>query len=143
MALSSWLSSATARARRLRRPVDAQRDLLAQRPPQQIVHRVGQHRDVQRPAVQRLAAREGQQAVGQGRGALARLHGRVQEAIDVADPAFDMRRRTMSMPPRMPVSMLLKSCARPPVSWPTASIFWLWRSWSSSCLRWVMSRPTA
>ena len=25
----------------------------------------------------------------------------------------------------MPASRLLKSCARPPVSWPTASIFWL------------------
>ena len=25
------------------------------------------------------------------------------------------------------VSTLLKSCATPPASWPTACIFWLWR----------------
>ena len=33
--------------------------------------------------------------------------------------------------PMMPASRLLKSCARPPVSWPTASIFCAWRSASS------------
>ena len=33
--------------------------------------------------------------------------------------------------PEMPASRLLKSCARPPVSWPTASIFCAWRSASS------------
>ena len=32
----------------------------------------------------------------------------------------------------MPVSRLLKSCAMPPVSWPTASIFCAWRSASSA-----------
>ncbi len=32
----------------------------------------------------------------------------------------------------MEVSRLLKSCARPPVSCPTASIFWLWRRRSSA-----------
>lgn len=30
----------------------------------------------------------------------------------------------------IPPSRLLKSWARPPQSWPTASIFWLWRRWS-------------
>ena len=35
----------------------------------------------------------------------------------------------------MPVSRLLKSCAKPPVSWPTASIFWLCRSASSTTSR--------
>ena len=34
--------------------------------------------------------------------------------------------------PEMPASRLLKSCAMPPVSWPTASIFCAWRSCSSS-----------
>ena len=33
----------------------------------------------------------------------------------------------------MIASRLLKSCARPPVSWPTASIFCEWRN----CSRWV------
>ena len=32
-------------------------------------------------------------------------------------------------------SRLLKSCATPPVSWPTASIFWAWRSASSAFAR--------
>jgi len=31
--------------------------------------------------------------------------------------------------------MLLKSWAMPPVSWPTASIFWTWRSWASAASR--------
>ena len=36
----------------------------------------------------------------------------------------------------MPASRLLKSCAIPPVSWPTASIFWLCRNRSfSSAIR--------
>ena len=43
----------------------------------------------------------------------------------------------------MMVSRLLKSCATPPVSWPTASSFCAWRS--ASCARFssVMSRPSA
>ena len=36
--------------------------------------------------------------------------------------------------------MLLKSCATPPASWPTASIFWAWRSCSSSARRSLTSR---
>ena len=36
-------------------------------------------------------------------------------------------------------SRLLKSCAMPPVNWPTASIFWAWRSSFSACLRTVIS----
>ncbi len=31
----------------------------------------------------------------------------------------------------MMASRLLKSCATPPASWPTTSIFWAWRSRSS------------
>ena len=34
--------------------------------------------------------------------------------------------------PMMAVSMLLKSCAMPPASWPTACIFWLCANCSSS-----------
>ena len=34
--------------------------------------------------------------------------------------------------PVITVSMLLKSCAMPPVSWPTASIFWAWINCSSA-----------
>ena len=53
------------------------------------------------------------------------------------------RRRITSMAPVMPWSMLLKSCAMPPVSWPMASIFWLWRRRCSDSRRAVTSRPTA
>ena len=41
----------------------------------------------------------------------------------------------MSRPPSTMVRRLLKSCATPPVSWPTASIFCAWRSDSSTFLR--------
>ena len=61
-----------------------------------------------------------------------------------------MRRFTTSIEPMMAVSMLLKSCAIPPVSWPIASIFCEWRSassaWrnaSSASRSAVTSRPTA
>ncbi len=39
----------------------------------------------------------------------------------------------------MMVRMLLKSWAMPPVNWPTASIFWLWRNAASACRRAVVS----
>ncbi len=39
-----------------------------------------------------------------------------------------------SSDPEMPASRLLKSWARPPVNWPTASIFCDWRSFSSACI---------
>ena len=48
---------------------------------------------------------------------------------------------SISVMPMMTVRMLLKSCATPPVSWPTASIFCAWRSWLSSMMRSLMSRP--
>ncbi len=44
-------------------------------------------------------------------------------------------RPIMSRPPSTMVRRLLKSCATPPVSWPTASIFCAWRSDSSARLR--------
>ena len=41
--------------------------------------------------------------------------------------------------PMMAVSTLLKSCAMPPASWPTDSIFCCWRTWCSSARCSVMS----
>ena len=38
------------------------------------------------------------------------------------------------------VSTLLKSCATPPASWPTACIFWAWAKLSRSVLCSVVSR---
>ncbi len=49
---------------------------------------------------------------------------------------------TRSPYPLMTVSRLLKSCATPPASRPTASSFWAWRNWSSSLRRSVRSRAT-
>ncbi len=49
------------------------------------------------------------------------------------------RRRARSIPPTTTASILLKSCAMPPVSWPTASIFWTWRSWASAAWRSIAS----
>ena len=40
-------------------------------------------------------------------------------------------RRMRSLSPWITMRRLLKSWAMPPASWPTASIFWAWRSWSS------------
>ena len=44
-------------------------------------------------------------------------------------------RRSMSAEPWMTVSRLLKSCAMPPVSWPSACILCAWRSCSSALPR--------
>ena len=41
----------------------------------------------------------------------------------------------MSSDPTTIASILLKSCAMPPVSWPTASIFWSWRVCASAAIR--------
>ena len=49
-------------------------------------------------------------------------------------PSAGIWRPIMSRPPITIVSRLLKSCATPPVSWPTASIFCAWRSSSSALL---------
>src|SRR2546428_272873 len=51
-----------------------------------------------------------------------------------------MRILTRRAYPRIPVRRLLKSCAMPPASVPTLSIFCAWRSWSSSVRRSVVSR---
>lgn len=53
-----------------------------------------------------------------------------------------MRRFINSSAPEMPASKLLKSWARPPVSWPTASIFCDWRSFSSACMSMAVRSAT-
>lgn len=52
------------------------------------------------------------------------------------------RRLISSSAPEIPASRLLKSCARPPVSWPTASIFCDWRSCSSACISMAVRSAT-
>ena len=96
--------------------------------------------EVEIARLQRLLAREGEQRwvscaprVG---GLVDRLDDRRELRI-AAQASSD----SSSVMPMMTVRMLLKSCATPPVSWPTASIFCAWRSWLSSATRSVMSRP--
>ena len=52
----------------------------------------------------------------------------------VANRRATSRSSSRSLWPRMIVSRLLKSCATPPASRPTASILWAWRRRSSSAL---------
>ena len=71
--------------------------------------------------------------------AVARSAARARSSNSAAVPASSAGDRSSSAFPRMTVSRLLKSCAIPPASRPTASIFWPWRRCSSSRLRSVMS----
>ena len=91
---------------------------------------------VGRLRIQRLPPREGEQAMGQRGGAFRRALRDGDVAVEsrwyVPDAACIS---SSSSEPMMPVRRLLKSCAMPPVSWPTASIFCDWRSASSACLR--------
>ena len=137
---------ATGRRRRPPRPSIAGPDGAAD----QILHAGDQPVDVGRLGIERLAAREGQQPVGQRRRAAGRALRGADVALDAVDAALGQAAsRSSSRLPVMPVSRLLKSCAMPPVSWPTASIFCDWRSasWAWRQLRLlaafssVMSRP--
>ena len=67
--------------------------------------------DVGRLRVERLPAREGEQPVGQRRRALGRALGRVDVAVDIADPALRDAGLQQLQAAVMPVSRLLKSCA--------------------------------
>ena len=98
--------------------------------------------------LERLLAREGEQPAGQGGGALRALQRHLLGARHARRPrptAADSGscRPIMSRPPSTTVSRLLKSCATPPVSWPTASIFCAWRSDSSTLLRASYSASSA
>ena len=89
-------------------------------------------------AAQRLPAAERQQLAHQGRaavGAAADLP-HVVQAFRV-----DARRApaSLSAAPLIAVSRLLKSCAMPPASWPTASSFWLCASCAASRVSTEMS----
>ncbi len=92
-----------------------------------------------RVGIERLAAREGEQAVGEGRGAGRPMCGRPWQKRAMSFGAA-LRQAPLDLlsEPIMPCSRLLKSCAMPPVSWPTASIFCDCRNAS-----WVRSRVSA
>ena len=89
-----------------------------------------------RPA-RAAAARRGRRRAGGGsarrRGSRPPSHCRGGSSTSRRGP-WSLR-RARSRPPTTTASMLLKSCAMPPVSWPTASIFWTWRSCASAAAR--------
>ncbi len=57
--------------------------------------------------------------------------------------ATSWRISSRSQWPLIAVSRLLKSCATPPASWPTACIFWDWTNCASSVFSSVASESTA
>ena len=110
---------------------DSNVDLLADQAPQQ--HRqVGQRfAEIEHLRPQRLAARERQQLPHQAGG-----------PVGVLFDLHDVGKRRVARPVRveqeigrhmMADNTLLKSCARPPASWPTVSIFCDCANWFSSC----------
>jgi hypothetical protein len=104
-------------------------DLFAQRRPQQPGFIDDEGVDVGAARLQRLTAGEGgQMLVRSAPHAAAALIGLVIWTRGGRSLTASPR---ISMVPVITVRMLLKSCAMPPVSWPTASIFWACRSWDS------------
>ena len=104
--------------------VELELDILAEQPAQQN-GQFGQHvaeRERLRP--QGLLARESEQLAHQARGPVGVLLD-VHDVLEgrVGRPMVHQRK---SEKPMIAVSMLLKSWAMPPASWPTACIFWPW-----------------
>ena len=116
------------------REIDLDADALADRAVEQVRHAADQILAVDPLGQQRLGAGEGQQAAGQSGGAGRAFHRILEVHQNFAARAVQAA-RARSMPPTTTASMLLKSCAMPPVSWPTASIFWTWRSCASAAWR--------
>ena len=109
-------------------------DGLAQRAAQEVGDAADELVGIDRLGRQRLLARESQQPMRQRRRAL----GAVDRRIDRARARWSRRapgaRLSRLRAEMITASMLLKSCASPPVSWPIASIFWVWRSCASTPL---------
>src|ERR1700733_12291648 len=63
----------------------------------------------------------------------------IECTLSCSGPSLSNSSSNTSVYPLITISRLLKSCATPPASLPTASIFCAWRSCSSSCRRSVMS----
>ncbi len=99
--------------------------------------------EVERLRLQRLPAREGEQLLGQRGAALGRRRRSSRRSRRSVGRPSGQRSAASRALPMMTVSRLLKSCATPPVSWPTASIFCAWRSCASASRSAVTSRRNA
>ena len=119
--------------------VERNLDVFAERPAQQPGDPGDQLVDVDALRPERLLAREGEQAAGQIGAAECRVERLVRQLVDCRRRPF-FRSRSRSRLPMMTPSILLKSCAMPPVRLPIASIFWAWCSCASSLLRSICSR---
>ena len=89
---------------------------------------------VQWLGIERLLTREGEQSLRQRRRAAHALHRRIGQPYQ-ARGIIRQAALSNSILLLITVRWLLKSCAMPPVSRPTASIFCAWRNASSACSR--------
>ena len=110
-------------------------DLLAQGRVQQIGHVDDHLVGVDRLRRQRLLAGEGEKPLRQRRRALGGRGRGAREALDAEVAPLRCGARRDRGAPMITPSILLKSCAMPPVSWPSASIFCACRSWLSAASR--------
>ena len=129
-AFSSWFGSTNVGHKPLA-PTTSTSTAGPDRAPDKFLKAAEKAIDVGRLGIERLPSRKREQAMGQRCRtfdcALAASKYRSSSAVRPCA----IRICIISRLPLMPVSRLLKSCARPPVSWPTASIFCDWRSCSS------------
>ena len=88
-----------------------------------VGHAADQFADSQRSPASAPACARRPACAGSGRAALRALHRVVEQALELRI-VRGSRFLSSSRLPRTAMSRLLKSCATPPVSWPTASIFW-------------------
>jgi hypothetical protein len=99
-------------------------DGAGQRAADQLGHAEDQLIDLDRLGLQGLAAGKAEQAADQLGAPVGGVHGRLDEVFGEGVVGVVLLSATRL--PMTTVSMLLKSWARPPVSWPMASIFWAW-----------------
>ena len=119
------------------------RDRFAERAPQQVGHAGDDAVGVDDLRRQRLLAREGEQPGGEVGGARRAASVAASTNLSMSVSPRDSLRWIRFMALMMIASMLLKSCAMPPVSWPTASIFCIWRICASAAWRVAISSRSA
>ena len=129
---SAWISGSAGAV------IDLEDDVLAQQPAKHLGHVVDDFVQVQVLRLDDLAAAEREQLAGEIRRALGRQRDLLRGFL--ARPRSGCRvMPSREVWPWMTVRMLLKSCAMPPASCPTDSIFCACRNCASRFCRSVMS----